>query len=77
MLLDCLYFRTSPKPLSSKLLGTKLCGKFYRFKPVEPELDLNLWSSPRFRHLPEPNHRSSSRFMEILKEPDRTRLWQH
>ena len=52
-------------------------GNFTGSNLFEPELDLNLWSGPRFRHLPEPNHRSSSRFTEILKEPDRTGLRQH
>ena len=52
-------------------------GNFTGSNLFKPELDLNLWSSSRFRHLPELNHRSNSRFMEILKEPDWTRLRQH
>ena len=70
-------FLTSPKPLSSNFWALNCVVNFTGSNLFEPELDLNLWSSPRFRHLPELNHRSSSRFTEILKEPDQTRLRQH
>ena len=78
MLLDCVYYILEHHPnLSSKLLALNCVGNFTGSNLFEPELDLNLWSGPRFRHLPEPNHRSSSRFTEILKELDRTGLRQH
>ena len=78
MLLDCVYIlEHHPNLFLANFWALNCVGNFTGLNLFEPELDLNLWSSPRFRHLPEPNHRSSSRFMEVLKEPDRTRLWQH
>ena len=78
MLLDCVYIlEHHPNLFLANFWALNCVGNFTGSNLFEPELDLNLWSGPRFRHLPEPNHRSSSRFMEILKELDRTRLWQH
>ena len=78
MLLDCVYIlEHHPNLFLANFWALNCVGNFTGSNLFEPELDLNLWSSPRFRHLPEPNHRSSSRFMEILKEPDRTGLRQH
>ena len=78
MLLDCVYIlEHHPNLFLANIWALNCVGNFTGSNLFEPELDLNLWSSPRFRHLPEPNHRSSSRFTEILKEPDRTRLQQH
>ena len=81
MLLDCVYIlEHHPNLFLANFWALNCVGNFTGsnlFEPEVPELDLNLWSGPRFRHLPEPNHRSSSRFTEILKEPDRTGLRQH
>ena len=78
MLLDCVYIlEHHPILFLANFWALNCVGNFTGLNLFEPELDLNLWSGPRFRHLPEPNHRSSSRFMEILKEPDRTGLQQH
>jgi hypothetical protein len=35
------------------------------------------WSGPRFSNTDEPDHKSSSRFMNFGKEPDQTGPWQH
>ena len=78
MLLGCVYIlEHHPNLFLTNFWALNCVGNFTGSNLFEPELDLNLWSGPRFRHLPKPNHRSSSRFMEILKEPDQTRLWQH
>ena len=78
MLLDCVYIlKHHPNLFLANFWRQNCVGNFTGLNLFEPELDLNLWSSPRFRHLPEPNHRSSSRFTEILKELDWTGLQQH
>ena len=78
MLLDCVYIlEHHPNLFLANFWALNCVGNFTDSNLFEPELDLNLWSGPRFRHLPELNHRSSSRFMEILKELDQTGLWQH
>ena len=78
MLLDCVYILEHHRNLFLANFWALNCvGNFTGLNLFEPELDLNPWSGPRFRHLPEPNHRSSVRFTEILKEPDRTELQQH
>ena len=82
MLLDCVYYilEHHPNLFLANFWALNCVGNFTGsnlFEPEVPELDLNLWSGPRFRHLPEPNHRSSSRFTEILKELDRSGLRQH
>ena len=78
MLLDCVYIlEHHPNLFLANFWALNCVGNFTGLNLFEPELDLNLWSGPKFRNLPQLNHRSSSRFMKILKEPDRTRLWQH
>ena len=78
MLLDCVYIlEHHPNLFLANFWALNCVGNFTGSNLFEPELDLNLWSGPRFRHLPELNHRSSSRFTEILKELDQTGLQQH
>ena len=64
MLLDCVYIlEHHPNLFLENFWALNCVGNFTGLNLFEPELDLNLWSGPRF--------------MEILKEPDRTRLRQH
>ena len=52
MLLDCVYIlEHHPNLFLANFWALNCVGNFTRSTLFEPELDLNLWSSPRFRHL--------------------------
>ena len=66
MLLDCVYIlEHHPNLFLANFWALNCVGNFTGLNLFEPELVLNLWSSPRFRHLPELN--------QVHRNPQRTR----